>query len=138
MMLLVPLVLGLTVSQQPPSGFTRVAGHHIQGHDGAGVFVLDHEHSTVTACAQNCNNNRGCMSFEFGVDGAAAQGDCLLSYDTRATVDGRGVYTASSLWDYYERDSSSSTLSNFNVDTDSWLPGEDTAGIFLNVSVEAC
>ena len=41
------LLVFASLSLAQPSGFTRFPGQHIQGHDDAGVFVLDHEHSTV-------------------------------------------------------------------------------------------
>lgn len=48
------------------------------------------------------------------------------------------MFSASSLWDYYERDKAVSSLSHFEAQRGAWLPGEDTAGIFLDITAEAC
>lgn len=47
------LLVFASLSLAQPSGFTRFPGQHIQGHDDAGVFVLDHEHSTVNVRASS-------------------------------------------------------------------------------------
>ena len=43
-----------------------------------------------------------------------------IRYDTRATVDERKVFTSTMAWDFYERDSTTSPLSNFDATKDSW------------------
>ena len=89
-------------------------------------------------CAQACVNDRGCVSFEIGTDGVHKE-DCLLSYDTPKSVAASGAFVKSPAWDYYEMKQKRASPTDFFAPTQNkLLTGQDTAGTYINITVQAC